>query len=381
MKLFILVDDPTAYGGIQQFSRNLAAMLQEQLQVVLLVYSGALAQRKSCSGEIVRLNESERRTGWSRRWRGGPETYLQTGWRRVAALLLDIPDIRRSLLRQMTGGDILLINSVHSASCFVPEQVLRNNRVIFVQHTAPEQMRLWRYDFGGWSRRSKVAMFNRYADALVMLSPCEKEHFERYLKLEGKLTPFIRHETPLPPEEEAPAVKTKTVMFLGRLTAAKRVDRILEVARAAGDFQFNLYGDGPEEAKLKLAARDLANVRFHGYAANPRQALDHNAIAIFTSDFEGYPISGIECVAHGKPLLGLNRFPAARDLVEHGRNGLLLDEFQPEEFAAALRRLHADYDFFRDHALRLRAKYDPETVSRQWRDFIAQIMTREISGK
>lgn len=381
MRLNILLDAPTCYGGIQQFSRNLAEMLSHDYDVRLLAYSGALPALKECPHAIVRLCRAEDRKGLRRWLRGGPDVYLKPGIRKLAAHVLDIPEIRHRMLEELPGGDILLINSIHSMHLFVPPEVLQRNRVIFVQHNSPEQIRTWRYDFGGWLRPRKVALFNRFVDAMVMLSPCEQIHFERYLNLKGKLIRVIRHETELPPEPELPNPTARNVMFLGRLTHQKRVDRILEVARKAPDFHFNLYGDGPEEIQLRRMARDLDNVTFHGYVRDLRIPMRENAIAVFTSDFEGYPISGIECVAYGKPLLGLNRFPAAVDLVRNGETGLLFESFDPQLFAEGLRKLHQNLAFYRRNTLNLRHQYDPGKIQAEWKSFLHELLQQEPGRK
>lgn len=373
--MYILVDDPTCYGGIQQFSRDLAAVLGKYIRVVLLAYSGTLSELKPCGAEVIRLNHAERRPWWTRWLLGGAEVYLHPGWRRNLALLADSLQIRRRLAETMKDGGILLINAFHAAHLFVPRCVMKRNTVCFVQHSSPAQIYKWRYDFGGFFRRTKLRMFNEYVDAMVMLSPFERPEFAKYLDLSGKLVKVIRHRTELPEIVKAPP--TRTVMFIGRLSKEKRVDRLLEVAKAAPDFEFNIYGDGPDEALLKKAAEGLANVCFHGYLNDISMAMAKNSIAMIVSEAEGYPIAGIECVAHGKPLLVLNSFPAARDLVADGENGILLNEFSASAFAEALRAIYADYGHFRENALAARNKYDSAVFEHEWKSLIESLAAEE----
>ncbi len=382
MKLAILVDDPTCYGGIQQFSRDLAGMLgQDGISVELLAYSGALSGLKPCSARIVRLNEAEKRHGAVRLLRGGPRRYLSCGPLRLGALLGDIPQIRRKISEVLPGGDVLLINSFHSAHLFMPHEVLRNNRVIFVQHNSPEQLYHWRYDFGGWLRRQKIELFNRYVDALVTLSPREEMGLARYLRLDGKLVRVIRHQTNLPEITTLESGNPRDVLFLGRLTAQKRVDRILQVAAAAPQFHFHLCGDGPEEARLKRAAAGLTNVSFHGYVQEPAAWLRRAGIVIFTSDFEGYPIAGIEATAYGKPIVALHTFPAAADLVVDGKNGYLLEDFSPEGFAAALEEVVRNYPACCAGALAERDKFSGTVIHDAWRDLLRDLTEKEMGRK
>ena len=382
MKLAILVDDPTCYGGIQQFSRDLAGMLeQDGLTVELLAYSGALSGLKPCGARIVRLNEAEKRRGVVRLLRGGAPRYLSCGALRLGALLLDIPQVRRRIREVLPGGDVLLINSFHSAHLFVPREVLRNNRVIFVQHNSPEQLYRWRYDFGGWLWRQKIELFNRYVDALVTLSPWEESGLARYLRLDGKLVRVIRHRTRLPETATLESGDPREVLFLGRLTAQKRVDRILQVAAVAPQFHFHLCGDGPEEGKLKRAAAGLTNVSFHGYVKEPSMWLRRAGIVIFTSDFEGYPIAGIEATAYGKPIVALHTFPAAADLVVDGKNGCLLEDFTPEGFVAALEEVARNYPARCAGALAEREKFSGTAIHDAWRELLRDLTEKEMRRK
>ena len=99
-KIYILEADPTRYGGIQQFCRNLAEYLPDK--AVLLAYYGDLAYEKAVPCPVVKINNRKFFKG----------VYLSlSGLLKNLVLLLDIPQIRRNLAKQLNPGDTLLINS------------------------------------------------------------------------------------------------------------------------------------------------------------------------------------------------------------------------------------------------------------------------------
>lgn len=372
--LYILVDDPSCYGGIQQFVRDLERTLSDCIEVKILAYFGTLSGLKACPDNVIRLNFAENRSRFMRIFLGGAETYCKPSLKRTLALLWDSFQIRKKLKKILSGNDILLINAFHTAHLFVPHKVLKHNTICFVQHNSPAQLYAWKYDFGGLCRNHKINLFNKYVDAMVFLSPFEQKEISGYLDLTCKHTAVIRHQTELPDVPVTATDRCREVMFLGRLVNKhKRIDRILQIAEAAPEFNFNIYGDGPDRDMLKKMAQHLKNVHFHGFVSDVSAAMQKNGIMIFTSDYEGYPIAGIESVAWGRPLAVLNSFPAAADLVENNLNGILLDEFCPEKFAAALRRIADDYGQYHQAALKIREKYDPEQIGCQWRDFILRL--------
>jgi glycosyltransferase involved in cell wall biosynthesis len=163
--------------------------------------------------------------------------------------------------------------------------------------------------------------------------------------------------------------KEATFALAGRLTAAKDVETALAALAQVEDASLAVAGDGEERAALEARAGELGldgRVRFLG--AQPRErvlALFRGVDAVvLSSAWENFPHAVVEALAVGTPVIA-TAVGGVTELVEDGRNGLLVPPGDPAALAAALRRFLADDDL----RARLRAaaapsveRYAPERV-------------------
>ena len=139
-------------------------------------------------------------------------------------------------------------------------------------------------------------------------------------------------------------------MLVGRLAPIKRVDLFLDAvalvsARRPGT-RAVVVGDGPLRASLEERARrpDLAPVvTFAGRQTDVASWLRRARVFVLTSDSEGLPLSAVEAMMCGLPVVA----PAVGDLpdiVEEGVNGHLVAGREAEAFARPLLALVSDED-------------------------------------
>ncbi|MFN8092273.1 MAG: glycosyltransferase [Vicinamibacteria bacterium] len=140
------------------------------------------------------------------------------------------------------------------------------------------------------------------------------------------------------------------LVLVGRLAPIKRVDLFLDAvalvsARRPGT-RAVVVGDGPLRASLEERARrpDLAPVvTFAGRQTDVAAWLRRARVFVLTSDSEGLPLSAVEAMMCGLPVVA----PAVGDLpdiVEEGVNGHLVAGREAEAFARPLLALVSDED-------------------------------------
>lgn len=96
-------------------------------------------------------------------------------------------------------------------------------------------------------------------------------------------------------------VKKPTVVFIGRLTPQKGVPRLIEIAYALREVEFNVIGDGPLRDMVIKAARRSGNIIFHGFVSEEDKVriLSEASIFILPSLYEIMPLSILEAAASG----------------------------------------------------------------------------------
>jgi glycosyltransferase involved in cell wall biosynthesis len=134
----------------------------------------------------------------------------------------------------------------------------------------------------------------------------------------------------------------RIVLAVGRLSKEKAHDVLVAAfARAPLARLSNVHlvvaGDGPERTRLRdLVARlGLERVQFIGHQPDVWPYYQAADVVALPSDSEGSPIALLEAMAAGKPVVA-TRVGGVPEIVEHGRNGLLVPPRNPDALAAAL---------------------------------------------
>lgn len=129
------------------------------------------------------------------------------------------------------------------------------------------------------------------------------------------------------------------ILFVGRLAAEKRIDRLLEAASRRPDLDFSFAGHGPLAGTVAAAARELDNVHHLGWVSResiPDLLAEHDAL-VLPSDVESFGTVALEAIACARPALvsthcGIGEWPQL-DAVLH--------RFYPDEPDALVTALDA----------------------------------------
>jgi len=135
------------------------------------------------------------------------------------------------------------------------------------------------------------------------------------------------------------------VLFVGRMTAIKRPDRLLdsikELVERKVDIQVLAAGDGELLASLRdRAVQEDLPIVFLGWRSDISKLISASDIAILTSDNEAVPLTLIEASMAGLPLVSTN-VGSVSDVLVNDLNGYLVDS-EPAALADALQKLAID---------------------------------------
>lgn len=134
------------------------------------------------------------------------------------------------------------------------------------------------------------------------------------------------------------------ILTPARLHDQKGHQYLLEAAVQVPEAIFLLAGDGPERSRLEEQTRILgieSRVRFLGQRDDVQQLLAICDLFVLPSLYEGFPLSVLEAMAAGKPVIA-TRIIGTEEAVDHGKTGLLVPAQSAAELAVAIRTLLSD---------------------------------------
>ena len=117
------------------------------------------------------------------------------------------------------------------------------------------------------------------------------------------------------------------IVHVGRFNTVKNHKFIIEVfsmiVNKYSNVKLHLVGDGPLLSEIEEKSREMKiydKIKFYGNIKNPEYVLAKSDIFIFPSFYEGSPLSLIEALAMGLPIVASNR-GGIPGIVENEKNG------------------------------------------------------------
>ncbi len=182
-----------------------------------------------------------------------------------------------------------------------------------------------------------VMLSEKFKPELLFLVPKLKKYLH---KIHGIGNPFQRPELDI---KTLP--KENIVVYVGSLNIRqKRVDLLLEIWEKlhaqSPDWKFWVLGEGPEKKNMEEFCKknNLDRIHFFGNV-NPNDYYKKAKIFHMTSAFEGFGNVLIEAQSYGCVPMLFDSYSAASDIVYHNENGILVQPFDCNEYAAETKKL------------------------------------------
>ena len=181
--------------------------------------------------------------------------------------------------------------------------------------------------------------------------------------------------------------REKTIALVARLDIfQKRQDIMLKameiIKKDHPEYKLLLYGEGPDEAKLRTMADTLGVsdvVEFKGNVEHVANEVVKSQFLVLTSDFEGIPNAVIEGMSLGLTVISTDTSPGgARFLIQDGVNGRIVPREDYDGIASCISYYIKHPD--EANAMAVEAKkvtnaLSPETIQKQWVTVINKIVS------
>lgn len=152
----------------------------------------------------------------------------------------------------------------------------------------------------------------------------------------------MKEHPPLPPHPHLPQ---PTFGAIARLSPEKDLGFLIKtlarINQVNPDIGLVLIGEGPEHKNLKKLAEELGvskNVKFIPGFRYLNAVMKEIDVVVLSSDIEGMPLTLIEAMAYGKPIVAT---PAGSvpEMITHGENGFVCSKNNPDCFPNTLRAI------------------------------------------
>lgn len=171
--------------------------------------------------------------------------------------------------------------------------------------------------------------------------------------------------------------KVREILFVGRLSKDKRVEPIIRAVEDMGkagsgmdgsEIRLTIVGDGEEYHNLIPYAGE--RIRFVG-AVPPKEVkeyMQNSDILVMNSSFEGIPMTILEAISYGLPVVSTN-VGGIGEALHFGQDSEETDG-TAEGIQAAIRRIEAHYDVYSRNAYENSKAYDYRTLNRKVYDLL-----------
>jgi len=185
-----------------------------------------------------------------------------------------------------------------------------------------------------------------YTSQFICVAEAER-HLARSLPIRADRISVIRNGIADVSLRANPGAPLRRVVTITRLSAPKRPDILIQAFAAAqlSDCELVIAGDGPQREAMERIALQRApgRIRFAGNVANVPALLADAQAFLLASDHEGFPISILEAMRAGLPVIATD-LPGIREQLGEGQCGVLIERNDPLAFARALSQVAIDAD-------------------------------------
>ena len=177
-------------------------------------------------------------------------------------------------------------------------------------------------------------------------------------------------------------LNNKRFVSVGRLSPEKGYLDLIKVFemihKKHSDWTLDIIGDGVENEKLKkyVEVNNLEKyITLHGFQGKEYidDILDKSSIYLMTSYTESFGIVLIEAMSHGLPCVAFSSAEGAREIIENGVNGYLVDNRSFEDMLSVVDKLIKDKKLISkigENARGCVSKYTSDNVKKLWLDIL-----------
>mgnify|MGYP001044760269 CR=1 FL=1 len=173
----------------------------------------------------------------------------------------------------------------------------------------------------------------------------------------------------------------KYILYFGRLEEhSKNLSLLINSYKlsklSSKEIKLIIMGKGDDYKNLNNLVEDLKlteDVIFKPYNHNPFPLVSKALFTVLSSRYEGFPMSIIESLALGTPVVSVDCPSGPSEIIEHNVNGLLVENDNPMLLSNAFNTLLSDgalYKICKNNAISSVQHLDAKVIAKDWQNLL-----------
>lgn len=291
--------------------------------------------------------------------------------------------ISRSIryLRDIVSGSapdvVIVYNKFYAAITLLALAFIKNKPIVLTSERSSP--------FYQWSSKTKI--FNRLVyslfppDGIIAQTKVAAEHQRKYYpaKSQIKVIPNIVRDVSISDQTRQPYI-----LAIGRFNDyLKGFDRLLQAFAKVDKLNWKiafLGGAKGQDLKIDDLIREYQLeqfIEYHGKVDNIDAWLSKASLFVIPSRSEGFPNALAEAMSAGLPCISFDFVAGPAEIIEHGKNGILVQNGNVDELAARIKQLMNDPVLRKnlgDEARNIRTRLSAKNIIAEHISFIDQLL-------
>lgn len=179
------------------------------------------------------------------------------------------------------------------------------------------------------------------------------------------------------------SIESKKIISVGRLTYQKNFEIAVKVASNVlpqhPDWEWDVFGQGEELDGLVALTKELGidkQMHFRGQVSDLYDRYSDYAVMVMTSRYEGFPMTLLEGMGNGLPLVSFDVPTGPDEIIENGENGYLLSSSDIEGMTDRLLEVIGNQELRKklSHGSCTKASmFTEEGIIKQWLEILMEV--------
>lgn len=181
-------------------------------------------------------------------------------------------------------------------------------------------------------------------------------------------------------------LEAKKVIVIARHSYEKGIDRLLaiweKITKKHPDWKLEIFGDGilfEDNLKLSQKLKITSTVEFYKPLKDIQKKYLDSSIYLMTSRQEGLPMSLLEAMSFGLPIVAYDCPVGPKAIIENNVNGFLIREADQDSFVQKTLELIENKELrsiIGMQAKKSAQKYDPIQIVQKWDEFFTSLFSK-----